>query len=302
MTKPLLKYYCFIQSAIIILIAFSCSNNKTSNEFSTTKEGLEFKLLRIGEENKKAKEGDYLRISAEYYTENDSLFWKSANQMPLGYFLKVANEKSGNFTDHLMELSQGDSVEFKIRTGVFFPKTFQSEVPVFCAENKFIKARLKVIMVHSKDEYELIVKEKEAEIKRIMEEENRLIDIYVSQNMKEPIQLGNDFYMEWVNTTEEIYPQQGDRVWINYKGYFLNGTLIDYTKDGKVFEYRVGEQFQLIPGLETAILKMKKGETAKIVLPSRLAFGDKGSSNGLIPAYTPLMYELNIENIISNKK
>ena len=46
-----------------------------------------------------------------------------------------------------------------------------------------------------------------------------------------------------------------------------------------------------------ALYKLKKGEKAKIILPSQLAFGDQGSSNGVIPPYTPLVYQIEIIDI-----
>lgn len=284
----------------MLLGIISCGSKKNTSEYSTTKEGLQFKLITIGEENKKAEAGNFLRLSVEYRTAKDSLFWKSSNQTPLGYFLPVTdNEKTGNFSDYFTEINQGDSVNFKVRTSLFFTKVFATPIPQFCLNDEFVNVNLKVIMIHTADEYELIQQEQEIERKRLKDEEESKIDEYVSKNMKEPIQLGSGFYAEWSNIKEGNSPKSKDKVWIRYKGYFLNGTLVDYTKDDKVFEYRVGEQFQLIQGLETVILKMKKGETAKIILPSRLAFGEQGSSNGLIPPNTPLVYEISIENIIS---
>jgi len=82
-----------------------------------------------------------------------------------------------------------------------------------------------------------------------------------------------------------------------YKGYFLDGTLIDYTPNNWAFEFVLGQEGQLIDGLQLALYKLKKGEKAKIILPSPLAFGEKGSSNGAVPPYTPLVYQIEIVDI-----
>ncbi|MGZ3885263.1 MAG: FKBP-type peptidyl-prolyl cis-trans isomerase [Bacteroidia bacterium] len=39
---------------------------------------------------------------------------------------------------------------------------------------------------------------------------------------------------------------------------------------------------------------MKKGDFVKIILSSWLAFGETGSSNGTIPPFTPLLYEIKL--------
>lgn len=42
---------------------------------------------------------------------------------------------------------------------------------------------------------------------------------------------------------------------------------------------------------------MREGETAIVILPSKLAFGHKGSSSGIIPPYTSVIYELSLNKI-----
>jgi FKBP-type peptidyl-prolyl cis-trans isomerase len=62
-------------------------------------------------------------------------------------------------------------------------------------------------------------------------------------------------------------------------------------------EFTYGTPDQLIKGLNIVIGTLKKGEFVKIIVPSRLAFGEKGSSNGSIQPYTPLVYNLKIIDI-----
>jgi FKBP-type peptidyl-prolyl cis-trans isomerase len=51
---------------------------------------------------------------------------------------------------------------------------------------------------------------------------------------------------------------------------------------------------QVIGGLEEAIGRMREGEKALIILPSELAWGEKGSSTGIIPPFTSVIYELEL--------
>ena len=39
---------------------------------------------------------------------------------------------------------------------------------------------------------------------------------------------------------------------------------------------------------------MKEGDKTKIIIPSQLAFGEYGSSTGLIPPFTTVIYNLEI--------
>ena len=72
---------------------------------------------------------------------------------------------------------------------------------------------------------------------------------------------------------------------------------MDFTPDNRPFEFIMGQQDQIIEGLRIALLGLKKGEKAKIILPSRLAFGSGGGSNGRIASYSPLLYEVEILDV-----
>ena len=50
----------------------------------------------------------------------------------------------------------------------------------------------------------------------------------------------------------------------------------------------------VIKTIEDLIGLMNEGSTVRIVIPSHLAFGESGSANGLVPPYTPLVYEIEL--------
>jgi FKBP-type peptidyl-prolyl cis-trans isomerase len=90
-------------------------------------------------------------------------------------------------------------------------------------------------------------------------------------------------------------PHFGSNTTINYKGWFLNGGLFDDSHaSGTPFTFSYGAEGQVIPGIQRALSKMKAGGKAKIILPSGLAFGSYGSSSGIIPPHTPVVYEVEL--------
>ena len=54
-----------------------------------------------------------------------------------------------------------------------------------------------------------------------------------------------------------------------------------------------------IPGFEEALFLLPKGGKATVVLPSSLAYGEQGNQG--IPPFTPLVFELEMINIIPAK-
>jgi FKBP-type peptidyl-prolyl cis-trans isomerase len=79
----------------------------------------------------------------------------------------------------------------------------------------------------------------------------------------------------------------GDQVVLKYKGTLLN----DVTFDEGEFTTTLGTN-AVIPGFEEGLKKMKVGEKATIIFPSKIGYGDKGS--GSIPPFSPLLFELEV--------
>jgi FKBP-type peptidyl-prolyl cis-trans isomerase len=92
--------------------------------------------------------------------------------------------------------------------------------------------------------------------------------------------------------------KRGDTLVLNYEGRFLNGKYFDSTyKRNRAFEYIYGTEWQVIKGMEIAVSGMKEGERAIFIMPSDLAFGTRGNSNGAIPPFSTLIYEIELEQI-----
>ena len=85
---------------------------------------------------------------------------------------------------------------------------------------------------------------------------------------------------------------------ISYKGKFLNGYIFDDTDDkGVTPTFRYGEDYQLLEGVESGLKGLKEGESVKIILPSRRAFGEEGSLAGIVPPFTAVIFEIKILKI-----
>lgn len=88
-----------------------------------------------------------------------------------------------------------------------------------------------------------------------------------------------------------------DIIKINYKVSLLNGTECYSSKTDGPKEFVVGME-NIEDGLHKAVLFLKSGDKAKILIPSHLAHGLLGDSKK-IPPMSPIVYDI---EIISAKK
>jgi peptidylprolyl isomerase len=64
----------------------------------------------------------------------------------------------------------------------------------------------------------------------------------------------------------------GDRVKVHFEGYLEDGTVFGSTIGEEPFEFTIGEK-NLLPGFESAIIGMRKGDTKTITLAPEDAYG-----------------------------
>ncbi len=86
-------------------------------------------------------------------------------------------------------------------------------------------------------------------------------------------------------------PKATDTVKVHYVGTLTNGTEFDSSrKRGQPAEFVLN---QVIPCWTEGVQKMKVGETAKLVCPSDIAYGDQGRPP-LIPGGATLVFEVEL--------
>lgn len=85
----------------------------------------------------------------------------------------------------------------------------------------------------------------------------------------------------------------GAKVKIHYTGTFLDGKKFDSSIDrGQPFEFVLGQK-QVIEGMEIGLTGMKVGSKRTLLIPAKMAYGEKGAGN-IIPPNTPLRFEIEL--------
>lgn len=89
-------------------------------------------------------------------------------------------------------------------------------------------------------------------------------------------------------------PVQGQTVVVHYTGWLTDGKKFDSSVDrGQPFEFKIGAG-QVIQGWDEGVLSMKIGGKRKLTIPPEMAYGDRDVGNGLIPANSTLIFEVEL--------
>ena len=103
-------------------------------------------------------------------------------------------------------------------------------------------------------------------------------------------------YIDEVIGTGSV-PKAGDKVKVHYTGTLEDGTKFDSSKDrNKPFEFILGIG-RVIKGWDEGISTMKPGGKRKLIIPSKLGYGEKGAGK-IIPPDATLHFDVELLEII----
>lgn len=139
-------------------------------------------------------------------------------------------------------------------------------------------------------------------LEELRKNELRLLEEYIDTNYPgaEPRRSGLYFFEIEEGTGDTV--RAGDRIQIYYATWLIDSTLVDESRG-----YSIGHRFEpyqfvvgggdAIRGLEEAVIDMRRGGSANLVIPSELAYGQNGSSSGFVPGFSTLLMQIEIYKV-----
>ena len=90
-------------------------------------------------------------------------------------------------------------------------------------------------------------------------------------------------------------PKATDTVEVHYRGTLLDGTEFDSSyKRGQTIEFPLNG---VIPGWTEGVQLMKEGAKYQFTIPSKLAYGERGTPGGPIPPNATLIFEVELISV-----
>lgn len=274
--------------ASICFIFFSCSEKHKG--YKELEHKVFCKLHSLGDGTDTIECKDFVLVNVGYATLGDSLFYERRMKFQV-------NDSSGNIIDYAIQrLFSGDSASFIVSADRYFVENLGIKKPSFL-DSEF-KLCVKVDDVQTFEDYMQQREQFLAWSADFKEFERVFLEQYINEQEVSADTLGAGLYKVLLDKGDGRVPVKGDTVDLKYAGKFLNGTFFDCSSDNKRnFQFVLGTEWQVIEGLEVAIKSMAEGERSLFIMPSDLAFGSGGSSTGIVPPYTSVVFEVQLDKV-----
>jgi hypothetical protein len=266
-----------------ILLLFSCvKNNQQATELT---DGISYQLLAFDDTKKTSSNKEFVSASLQL-VDGDSLLFNRFHQ----HTFAIEGEL---FITLFSVLKPGDSAVFNITPQWITNHFFELQLPAIT--NDTLRLYIKVNQYFSEEEHQIFLKERDDDLV-----EHEYITWYVNRFFKSEYIKRGGVYIFPINKTDGKKVAYGDFIRIKYNGYFLNHVPLDQAAEGTILDFEYGTPNQVVKGINIAIKGMRVGEKVKIIVPSQLAFGEYGSSTGIVPPKTPLIFNLELSEIMKS--
>jgi len=251
-------------------------------------------------DGKSPKKGDYLNVLIDWLTLSDSLIYSSQNKSLLGIDnIKLSENNNRNIEEVFYKLKEGDSLSIYINSGEFFNEYLHKPIPNKINKNEDITLRLRLLNISSTNKQTKYI---DSLIQRARENEDLIINNVVKEWKSEfdsVITLNNGIVIVPITKPDTVKIIKGDRVKLKYSAMLVNNFVFYNTDSLSIDEFVIGEEGQMLEGFKDILLTMSEGSQVMALSSSDLAFGKTGSSDGSIPPYSPLIYIIEIVEVIN---
>ncbi len=248
--------------------------------------GLYFIETKKGN-NQKPKVGDFGKLHFKVSTIDGNVLYSTYDQGETMMWENGKDFDNKGVTEALSMLSKGSKASIIVPSSLAFGEQGRGQM---IAPYTTLLYDLELVDILTKAQFEKEQAEKERkanEAKAIAkkEEMTKLQNYIKSNNINVAPTSSGLYYLETKKGTG-TQASVGKTVKVHYTGTLLNGQKFDSSVDRKEpFEFVLGQQ-QVIPGWEEGIALMKVGGKAKLIIPSKLGYGENGRMPQIPPSAT----------------
>jgi FKBP-type peptidyl-prolyl cis-trans isomerase len=278
-----------IALVVVAALGFACSKYPGFKKDNT---GLYYKFYVVNKKEIKPQIGDIVELTYTLRIQDSVLI-----DNVLIYDQIVESLFSGDVYAALQKMHLADSATFIMNGDTFFHYFMGQPFPF---EKKDLYFDIKLNKITLKEEYEQQQREQEMQREEMIEQarfsEDSLIKDYVDKNQIKVKPTTSGLYFVKNVSGKGKMVKNGSKIKVHYTGKLLDGTVFDSSVErGEPIDLTAGAGM-VIPGWEEALLLMRTGDKAIVLIPSSLAYGSRGAGYA-IPPYTPIVFDMEIISV-----
>lgn len=272
---------------LLIIITFGC-NDSDHPGYSKLHGSIHYKLVVIGDDGLKVEDGEYTSVEIKVIVDSMLSAHKSYSRLRVdskpfpSYLLNLLAEATVG--DSMLILGSADELELNQMLGKELFKTDTLVRLEVMVTEVFTDSLLRHTLAKERMIKDFELKEK-SDLRKVLDS----LDMTTEH-------LVDGVYLKALNSPSDKPVSKGDFVSTNYILSLANGREVANTYISEPFKYQTGKPDQVITGFGVGVYNMNYGGEYLLVIPSNLGFGAKGSSSGIIPPYSVLIYEVKLQD------
>ncbi len=283
---------------LLILISFLVSCQRHVDGVITV-DGIDIVFHDINSSGSAVSKGDFINLKLIVTDDDDSLVFNSAYNGLNGVssFLYDSSIYNSFYSELFQNVLEGDSVSFSTSLLEFLNCFLKYDNSDSQLTDEIIQINLRLISYCSHSQQDVLMKE--LTLKAIEKEANMIYqEKYKWDSLYDDIVIVDSMYSKLITKNTHQFMMNID----SFKDYYvldyslkdLNGRVLFITDPYKPHFFEKHKQGQLLKGFDLLLNKYDSGDSVYAILPSDLAFHEKGAFSVMIPPFTPLLLSLRI--------
>ena len=282
----------------VFIFLFSCVDKE-----KTLDNGVKIKYLKRGD-GQQINDGEIVMLNLQYFDYDGNELLNKTGKDPVVLQKDSSWKVNGIIYEVIDNLENGDSIFFQLTTEQFFKNAPQAVEMPDSVKNKLISFYCGVQDIMNQGEFEDFQREQYEKMQIEMEQNNEqqlsmdleLIENYLKENNIDATKAESGLHYVVIREGSGENAAPGDNVTVHYTGMLLNGEVFDssYSRNMPI-EFILGTG-RVIKGWDEGISLIPIGASAKLVIPSDLAYGERGAG-GVIPPNSTLIFEVELLKI-----
>lgn len=284
-----------IKNLVLFLLATTILASCGKVTYRKTPGGMPYQLYK-GSDTQKVFAGNILKMHLSYKVK-DSVYFNSFGKIPV--YMPVGHESQPyDISEILSSLKIGDSIIATQMLDTFIKRNPTGIPPDFKKGDRIVTV-LKVLGIFENDS--TAQADEEMEKKNFLAVEITTLEKYLKEKNISVEKTSSGAFIQMIEPGTGNPIDSGNYVSVNYTGTTLNGIKFDSNTDS-AFNHVGPYGFivstgQMIKGFDEAVASMKMGASAKVYIPSMLAYGSRPQPGSAIKPFETLVFDITVVDV-----